>query len=104
MLTDYYKIYTLYKYTPGGDFTASTWVSLGAKKGFIQPVGGGEQYRQGKAGEQGTHRLYTAVSVDAEYGDKVEQGGQSYKVLYSIMPAGISGMNRHKEIVLSVFE
>lgn len=105
MLTDYYTPYSLYNNSAGVDDTATTaWTLAGTYQGFIQPVGGGEQYRDGKSGEQGTHRLYTAVSVSIAYGDKVTWQGQDFKVLYSIQPAGISSRSRHKEILLGLFE
>lgn len=71
-----------------------------AIKGFAQPVSGNEVFQDGKAGERITDRFYTGVSTNAEYGDVITQNGQSYVVVYSIQPAGISGRVHHKEIMM----
>jgi hypothetical protein len=69
--------------------------------GYIQPVSGGEVFKDGKAGEQVTHRLYTAVSVDFQYGDVITQDSQNYYVVYSDQVGGITNRQHHKEILLS---
>ena len=105
MLTDYYTNFLLEEKSGGGDFTAVTWGAVGTYEGFIQPVGGCETFREGKAGEQVTHRLYTGLSTPAEYGQRVTQSGQSYIVLYGgIQAGGISAVGHHKEVLLGVFK
>ena len=105
VLEKYFTAFTLYTITPPGTgWGDSTWTAAGNYKGFIQPISGGEVFQDGKAGEKATHRLYTYVSTPVNYGDKVSQGGQDYFVIYAIQPAGISGVNHHKEVILGVFE
>ena len=103
MLSSYYKSFTLYRRTDS-DFSGATYASVGTYKGFIQPVGGGETFREGKGGEAATHRLYTGLSTPAVYGDRVTYKGQNYKVIYAIQPQGISSVEHHKEILLGLFE
>ncbi len=105
MLIDYFSPFSLYNNSAGIDDTAATaWTLAGVYQGFIQPVGGGETFREGKNGEQGTHRLYCPLPVVIDYGDKVVWNSLDFKVLYSIQPTGISGRGRHKEIILGLFE
>lgn len=107
MLTDYQSPITIEeRTTTGGSFGTVTWSELTDDfyKGFIQPIGGGEAFRDGKAGEQATHRLYTGIVTPSKYGYRVTQNGQSYIMLYAIQPNGISGVNDHQEIILGVFE
>lgn len=103
MLIDYYKTFTLFERVDN-DFSGATYSSVGTFKGFIQPIGGGESFRDGKGGEAATHRLYTDVSTPGLYGDRVVQGSQFYKILYAIQPEGISAVNHHKEMILGIFE
>lgn len=72
--------------------------------GFVQPLRGNEQYKQGKGGEDCTAILYTSVNTPVEYLDKVIFKGQNYIVLYSFQPQGISGTGHHKEILLGAFK
>ncbi len=103
-ITDYYTSLLIQERDSGGSFQAQTWQNVGPYDGFIQPVSGKENYRDGKAGEQATHRLYTDLETPAKYGYKVTQFGQSYIILYAIQPGGISGVDHHKEILMQVFE
>ena len=103
MLTDYYTNFLLEEKSGGGDWTAVAWGTVGTYKGFIQPVGGSETFRDGKAGEQVTHRLYTGLSTPAEYGQRVTQSGRTYIVLYTDQVNGISAVGHHKEVLLGDF-
>lgn len=103
----YYTDVQIQERINAGSFqSGTTWQNLSGSpyKGFIQPISGGETYRDGKAGEQATHRLYTSVQTPSIYGYKVIQNGQSYIMLYAIQPTGISGVDHHKEIVMGLFE
>ena len=104
MLTDYYRAYQIYTNTAADSFDAATWVLQGTEKGFIQPAGGGEVFRDQKSGEESTHKLYTGVSVTINKGDKVSQGGQDYIVVSARQPDGVSAVQHHKEISLKVFD
>ncbi len=103
-ITDYYTSLLIQERISTGSFDAQTWQDVGSYNGFIQPVFGKENYRDGKAGEQATHMLYTDLNTPAKYGYKVTQNGQSYIIIYAIQPAGISGVAHHKEVLMQVFE
>jgi len=103
MITDFYKLLDIYERQDAA-FAGVGYVSLGTYRGFIQPTGGGEGFKNGKGGESATHRLYTHVTTPCRYGYKVTQGGQSYVMLYAIQPDGISGTGHHKEVILGIFE
>ncbi len=93
------------KTTTGGSTGTVAWSDVvGDFTGFIQPIGGGETFRDGKAGEQATHRLYTTVDTPVIYLNRVTQNSQPYLMLYAIQPAGVSGINRHKEIIMGLIE
>lgn len=103
MLTDFYKPFLIERRV-GGDFTDDEYITVGTYHGFIQPVSGTETFRDGKAGEQVTARLYTGLTTPGIYGYKVTQDGQSYIMLYTIQPVGISAVSHHKEILLGDFK
>jgi len=105
LIEKYYKPYTLEnRVISTRSTTATTYSDPIFAKGFIQPIKGDEEVAQGKGGEKATHRLYTYVSVNAKYGDRVTQYGQKYIVLFAGQPKGISSREHHKEIVLGVYE
>lgn len=86
-----------------GDFnTAPAWTTKQIIKGFMQPVNGGEQFKELKAGEVATHRFYTNLSTSAVYGDRIAVNGVNYTVLFAGQPNGISAVNHHKEILCEV--
>lgn len=89
----------------GRGTAAVTWEPVaGPHKGFIQPLSGGEVFRDGKGGESATHRLYTSVNTPTKYGYRITQNGQEYIMLYAVQPSGISGVVHHKELILGIFE
>jgi len=106
LLIDYYTTFTLARdsSSTSDSFASTTWATVDTYRGFIQPIGGGEVFRDGKAGEAATHRLYCPLTVGALYRDRVTWQGQNFIVLYAIQPAGISSRQRHKEIILGLFE
>lgn len=106
MLNNFFSPLTIEeRTTTGGSFGTTAWSDVvGDFTGFIQPIGGGETFRDGKGGEQATSRLYTTVDTPAVYGYRVTQNSQPYMMLYAIQPAGISGINRHKEIIMGLIE
>jgi len=105
-LEDYYSDVQIQERIGAGSFQTPLWQDLVGSpyQGFIQPISGHEKFRDGKNGEQATHRLYTSVDTPAIYGYKVIQNSQEYIMIYAIQPSGISGVEHHKEIVLQVFE
>lgn len=105
-LTRYYKPLELFrKPTINDSFNdSSDYEKIGNYRGFIQPISGGETFRDGKGGESATHRLYTGLATPIFYGDRITQNNQNYTVLYGIQPEGISSVEHHKEIILAVFE
>ena len=102
-IEDYYSDMEIFQQVDD-DFNGSSYVSLGIYKGKLQPISGNELFREGKAGEQSTHRCYTAVETPAGYGFKVVQNSVSYKMYFAIQPDGISSQNHHKEILCGLFE
>ena len=100
-LDNYYKALTLTKTTStewGGIVDVVTnWT------GFIQPISGGEVFKNGRAGEEITHRLYIATNFTGVYRDKVIQNSISYRIVYSNQVEGISSVDHHKEILLELF-
>ncbi len=103
MLTDYFYPVEIYVRTES-DFDADVYTYLGIYLGFIQPISGDETFAQGKNGERATHRFYTGMNTPVKYGYKVIYNGQEYIMLYAIQPDGISGVGRHKEITMGLFE
>jgi len=106
-LEDYYSEVQIQERVNAGSFSGTiAWQDVTGSpfQGFIQPISGGERFRDGKNGEQATHRLYTDVDTPAKYGYKVIQNGQEYIMIYAIQPSGISAVDHHKEIILQVFE
>ena len=83
----------------GGDTGTITDVTT-TIRGFIQPLRSSQTYTQSKAGETGTHRLYTYTSTDLIYQDRIELNNQKYVVIEHIQPNGISAVGHHKEIIL----
>ena len=105
LIERYYKPYTLEsRIVSNRSTTPTTFANPVSYKGFIQPISGNEKIAQGKGGENATHRLYTYVSVNAKYGDRIMQNSQNYFVISSNQPEGISSRQHHKEILLGVFE
>lgn len=100
-IEDYYKDYTLVATTVAQWGTNTE--SSATYQGYIQPVSGGETFQDGKAGELVTHRLYTAVSVPAKYGNKITQDSVDYIVIYSDQVGGVTNRQHHKEILLGRF-
>lgn len=103
MINNYYKSLTITE-NVHVDFQPDAWTVVGYYKGFIQPMSGGETFRDGKGGESATHRMYTVMGTPVKYRYRVTQGGQDYIMLYAIQPAGISGTGHHKEIIMGIFE
>jgi hypothetical protein len=105
LLTDYYSgIVIKIRNEPADSFDPVTETTLAGYSGFIQPISGNEIFRDGKGGEQATHRLYTNVSTPGVYGYKVEQNSQTYIMLYALQPGGISNVGHHKEVILGLFQ
>jgi hypothetical protein len=92
--------------TGSGDVrSTSTWTAVsGDHIGFIQPVSGSESFRDGRAGEAVTARMYCPVDTPGEYLYRVTQNSVTYSMLYTIQPQGISSVSHHKEILLGDFE
>jgi len=105
-IRNFYRSFLLDKRVISTDSTTATTYSPAIIcQGFIQPVKGNENFKQGRAGEDVTARLYTDISVNAVYGDKVTQDSISYIVLYGgLQVNGISGVGHHKEILLGAYE
>jgi hypothetical protein len=85
------------------DFQPDTFSLVGYFRGFVQPIGGNEQFMKGKGGENVTARYYTGLSTPVKYGYRITDSGQSYIMLYSIQPTGISGTGHHKEVICGLF-
>jgi hypothetical protein len=102
-LTDYYTNFTLSKRTHSG-FSGASWSAGTTYTGFIQPVSGSDRFKEGKSGEDITHRLYTDIATPVEYGDRVTQNSVTYTAVSTVQPAGVSGVGSHKEILLGLFE
>ena len=103
LLTDKYSLLTIEVLTSSGssDTDPISWVDApGINTGFIQPVSGKENFRNGRAGEQVEALMFTGIDTPGEYGYRVTQNGQSYMMLYTLQPEGISGVGHHKEITL----
>ncbi len=105
MLEDYYVSLSIERPSRGKSTDPVTITTFGID-GFLQPVSTGfsNDFRNGKGGEKASHRLYSYVSTDLVYGDKVINDSQSYIVLYGIQPDGVSGVGHHKEFICGVFE
>ncbi len=104
MLDNFFSALTIEeKGTVGGSFGTTSWSLIaGTHTGFIQPIGGGETFRDGAAGEQSTHRAYVPIDTPGEYGNRITQNSQAYIILYAIQPTGISSVGHHKEFILGV--
>lgn len=98
-----YRALSLKRTIPNDDpfLSAPVLATIKQSRGFIQPVGGAETFSHVKPDQLVTHRLYSPVDLPALYGDIVVQGGDSYNVEYADQPDGISGVQHHKEILLS---
>jgi hypothetical protein len=82
-----------------------SYAYAGVYKGFIQPAGGGQQYRDGKGGEKAEFVFYTELRTPVEYGHKIiDKDGNQVMMLYTDQPHGISGVEKHKEIACSRFK
>ena len=104
-VTDYYSSITIERRSGSAiEGTLTEGVLAGEWEGFIQPVSASEQFKFGKSGENATHRLYTHIDTDIQRLDKVTQNGQSYTVLAFVQPAGVSGVDSHREILLGIYE
>ena len=105
MLPDYFTYHSVYVRQGVGDFDGMSYIYAGIYKGFIQPTGGGQQYKQGKGGEQAEFVFYTELRTPVDYGHKiVDKEGNSVMMLYTDQPQGISGTKHHKEIACSRFQ
>ena len=103
-ITDYYSNFTLSARSENTGFTGASYGAGSTQQGFIQPVNGNDRYKDGKSGEEITHRLYCDTSVSISYGDRITQNSVTYIAVYTIQPAGVAGVNHHKEILLSLFK
>ena len=96
-----YKPLELQRQTPGtSQMDEPTYVKVGVFRGFIQPVSGGESSAFDKVAERFSHRLYTNIATPAIYGDRVIQGGVTWRVVYATQVDGISSVGHHKEVLL----
>lgn len=98
-ISNYYKKFTASRPNQASWDGGSN--SLGTFKGFLQPVSGSESFDHFKQDEKVTHRLYTDVSTRLLYGDIITYSGLDYTVVFSLQENGISGIERHKEILVS---
>lgn len=80
--------------------TAPVYHDVGVFRGFIQPSSGNETTTQGGLREEYSHILYCDVSTPAQYGDRVQANGVTWRVVFAAQPTGISGVNHHKELLL----
>lgn len=85
-------------------YGGNTWSILGTDyKGFVQPLSSNDTFKQGKSGDDITHRFYTYVSTPAEYGYRLTWQGVKYIMTNTVQPSGISSVQHHKEILLRKF-
>lgn len=99
---DRYKPFTLKRKTAGArEVDEPTTTVVGYFRGFVQPISAGEsQFLGPKAGELRSHRLYCPLNVPALDGDIVEQDSVEWTVTNPTQGSGISGVGRHKELLL----
>ena len=105
MIEDYYKTLAVKRPSRGKstDPVVNTEFTI---TGFVQPMSAGSNnaFREGKGGEQASHRIYAPVSTNLKYGDQVTEDSQTYVVVYAIQPNGISSVGHHKEYIASIVE
>lgn len=106
MISRYYIPFTAIRPDDGSNFDATPdGTPLGVFKGLLQPVGSSENFSHFKTDDKITHRLYTGVMTQLEYGDIITYAGVQYTIIGPLQPTGISGMNgislnSHKEILV----
>lgn len=106
MIYHFYKAgHKIESYASATSYAGGSYTTLGTDyKAFIQPISGSEGFKQGKAGEEVTHRMYCPVSTPAAYGHRVTWNSTTYTMVYTDQPDGISSTEHHKEILLSRFK
>jgi hypothetical protein len=92
MIERYYRSFTLSRQAAGANvMTEPSYSEVGTYRGFIQPRSGSESTAFNAVDEG-----YTPV----QYGDRVEQDGVTWRVVFATQPTGISAVAHHKEIRL----
>jgi hypothetical protein len=105
LLTKSYKPYSVSRI--GGTTGAKGDVAITGRyfKGFFQSVSGDSTFKETKSGEQYTTRLYTSYQASLLKGDTItDVDGDEYTVVFVPKPNGISGFNKHNEILLRTFK
>jgi len=104
-ISDFYKVgFTIESRTETSTYSGASWSDVGTNySGYVQPVSSSDTFKQGKSGEDVTHRFYTSVSTPCEYGYRLTWQGKKYIMVGTDQPLGISSQSSHKEILLKVF-
>jgi hypothetical protein len=99
-----YRDYTVERKAGGGEGRAvGTYTQVATYRGFLQESGKSEQQLKSSSGGLSTFILFTTISADIKYQDRIVYNGDYYAVSEPPAKDGAAGVGHHKEVFLTRF-
>lgn len=104
-LNDYFQNYLLQKKSGSDGYSSGTYDAGTTYQGFLQIQSSSDIVRKETEGQRAKYILFTDVTVPALTGDRVVYNSGVYTVVEeSDFNNGISGLLRHKEVIVERFD
>jgi SPP1 family predicted phage head-tail adaptor len=99
-LRDYYRNAILQRADNSDTLTGGSYETVATISCFIQHTSSTDRVFQNATGEEADHNMWTNYDGDILYGDRIIYAGLKFTVVQSKSSLGISGLGKHKELLL----